>query len=95
MTTVIPLASVKAHLSELVARVRTQHERITVTVHGEPSAVLIAADDLESLEETIAILSDPETLGRLAASDAELAHGEGESEADLARAMAERRRHPA
>jgi prevent-host-death family protein len=95
MTTVMSLASVKAHLSELVGRVHTQHERVTVTVHGEPSAVLIATDDLESLEETIAILSDPDTLQRLATSDAELARGEGESETDLAQAMAKRRRPPA
>lgn len=95
MTTVMSLASAKAHLSELVGRVRAQHERVTLTVHGEPSAVLIAPDDLGSLEETIAILSDPDTLQRLAASDAELARGEGESETDLARAMDERRRHPA
>lgn len=92
MSTVMSLASVKAHLSELVARVHTQHERVTVTVHGEPSAVLIATDDLESLEETIAILSDPGTIQRLASSDAELARGEGESETHLAQAMAERRR---
>jgi len=47
-----------------------QHERVTVTVHGEPSAVLIATDDPESLEETITILSHPDTLQRLATSDA-------------------------
>ncbi|MGB3684201.1 MAG: type II toxin-antitoxin system Phd/YefM family antitoxin, partial [Ornithinimicrobium sp.] len=41
MTTVMPLASVKAHLSELVGRVHAQHERVTVTVHGKPSAVLV------------------------------------------------------
>lgn len=95
MTTVMSLASAKAHLSELVGRVHAQHERVTVTVHGEPSAVLIATDDLESLEETIALLSDPDTLQRLATSDAELARGEGESETDLAQAMSKRRRHPA
>ena len=95
MSTVMSLADVKAHLSELVGRVNTQHERVTVTVHGRPSAVLIATEDLESLEESIAILSDPETLKRLAASDAELARGEGESEAQLAQAMSERRRNTA
>lgn len=89
------LAAVKAHLSELVARVSAHHERVTVTVHGQPSAVLIATDDLESLEESIAILSDPDTVQRLAASDAELARGEGESEAELAQAMSQRRRHAA
>lgn len=95
MKTVLPLAHVKAHLSELVGRVNTQHERVSVTVHGKPSAVLIATEDLESLEESIAILSDPETMARLAASDAELARGEGESETELAQAMAERRRRSA
>ncbi len=95
MTTVMSLASVKAHLSELVGRVHAQHERVTVTVHGKPSAVLVATDDLESLEETIAILSDPDAIQRLATSDAELARGEGESEAHLAQAMSERRSHSA
>jgi antitoxin YefM len=92
MTTVLPLAEAKARLSELVARVTSQHERITVTVHGRPSAVLLAVADLESLEETLEILSDPESLQRLAASDTELARGEGETEADLAQAMQQRRR---
>lgn len=76
----------------LVARVNSQHERVTVTVHDKPSAVLVAPEDLESLEETVAILSDPETMRRLGASDAELARGEGESEEDLAAEMNRRRR---
>ena len=93
--TTLSLAEAKSHLSELVGRVNAQHERVTVTVHGKPSAVLIATEDLESLEETIAILSDPGTLSRLAASEAELARGEGESQAQLAQAMNERRRQRA
>lgn len=89
---ILSLAHVKSHLSELVARVHSEHERVTVTVHGKPSAVLIATEDLESLEETIAILSDPDTRSRLAASEAELARGEGESAEKLAHAMNARRR---
>jgi prevent-host-death family protein len=89
--TTASLAEVKAHLSELVNRVGAQHERVTVTVHGAPSAVLIAPEDLESLEETLAILADPDTMGRMAASDRELADGAGESESDLAAAMQRRR----
>lgn len=90
--TTVSLAEVKSHLSELVGRVNSQHERVTVTVHGKPSAVLIAPADLEALEETIAILSDSDTLRRLASADDELAHGEGESAEELAWAM-EARRH--
>lgn len=92
MSTTLPLAEVKAHLSELVTRVGAHHERVLVTVHGAPSAVLIAPADLESLEETIAILSDQDGVRRLAAADADLAAGQGKSESDLAAAMAERRR---
>lgn len=85
------LAEVKAHLSELVARVGAQHERVTVTVHGRPTAVLLAVDDLEALEETIAVLSDATALRALSDADAELARGEGEDEASLAAAMGSRR----
>lgn len=86
----MPLAEVKAHLSELVGRVSTQHERLTVTVHGRPSAVLLAVEDLESLEETIAVLSDTHGLRDLIEAEAEIARGEGESEEQLAEAMSRR-----
>jgi len=92
MTSSLPLAEVKAHLSELVNRVNSQHERVTVTVHGRPSAVLLALDDLESLEETIAVLSDSDALRRLSEAEAEIAGGEGESAEQLAAAMRTRRK---
>jgi prevent-host-death family protein len=85
--TVLPLGEVKSHLSELVGRVHDHHERVTVTVHGRPSAVLIAPEDLEALEETLAIMRDAATMNRLAESDAELARGEYVSADELAEAM--------
>jgi len=91
MSTTLSLAEVKSHLSELVARVTGQHERVTVTVHGRPSAVLLAVDDLEALEETIAVLSDADAIRQLMDSDAELARGEGQTEEQLAEAMKRRR----
>jgi len=90
--TTLPLGEVKSHLSELVGRVHDHHERVTVTVHGRPSAVLVAVEDLERLEETLAILRDAGTMTRLAESDAELARGESVSAAELAETM--RRRSP-
>ena len=48
-----------------------------MTVHGRPSAVLLATEDLERQEETLAILRDSETVSRLATSDAELARVNG------------------
>lgn len=93
MSELMPLAVVKSHLSELVGRVQREHERVTVTVHGRPSVVLLALDDLEALEETIAVLSDSEALRQLAASDAELARGEGEGLDALNEAMRRRQAH--
>ncbi len=88
--TVLPLSDVKSHLSELVGRVHDHHERVTVTVHGRPSAVLIAPEDLEALEETLEIMRDAATMNRLAESDAELARGEYVSSDELAEAMRRR-----
>jgi PHD/YefM family antitoxin component YafN of YafNO toxin-antitoxin module len=62
-----------------------------VTVHGHPSAVLVAIEDLERLEETVSILSDPATMRRLADSDAEIARGETVSAEELAESMRKRR----
>ena len=89
--TVLPLGDVKSHLSELVSRVHDYHERVTVNVHGRPSAVLIAPEDLERLEETLEIMRDAATMNRLAESDAELARGEHVSAEELAEAMRQRR----
>jgi PHD/YefM family antitoxin component YafN of YafNO toxin-antitoxin module len=63
---------------------------VTVTVHGRPSAVLIA-QDLERLKETLEIMRDPAAMDRLAASDAELARGEHVSAGEPAEAMRQRR----
>lgn len=87
----VPLAEVKSHLSELVSRVSGQHERVIVTVHGRASAVLLAVEDLEALEETIAVLSEHDTIRQLMDSDTELARGEGETEEQLTEAMRGRR----
>src|ERR1039457_4396026 len=89
--TVLPWGEVKTHLSELVGRVHDQHERVTVTVHGRPSAVLLAIEDLERLEETLAILRDADTMRRLDDADTELARGETVSAEELAQVMRRRR----
>jgi antitoxin YefM len=59
MSDVLPLAEVKAKFSEMVDRVEQQHDRITVTRNGRPAAVLMSADDLAALEDTLELLSDP------------------------------------
>ena len=61
----MPLAAVKAHFSEVADRVEKQQERIVVTRNGRPALVLISPDDLESLEETLTILSDKRLMAKV------------------------------
>lgn len=60
--TTLPLADVRDRLSPLVGSVESTHERVVITKNGRPAAVLISYDDLESLEETLDILADPEAV---------------------------------
>ncbi|MBE0476188.1 MAG: type II toxin-antitoxin system Phd/YefM family antitoxin [Coriobacteriia bacterium] len=70
------LADTKAHLSEVVDLVAREHERVYITRRGKPEAVLLSADELESLEETLDILSTPGALDEIRAAEAEIARGE-------------------
>lgn len=76
MTEILAFSEVKAHLSELAERVERQHDRILVTRNGRPSFMLVSPDDLDSLEETLDILRDPELAASLARSRAEAERGE-------------------
>ena len=80
------LASVKTHFSAVVESVHDTHERVTVTKNGEPTVVVVAVEDLESLEETLAILQDEKTMQDLAQAEREVAAGQtvdGEGLRDL------------
>ena len=83
----MPLAEVKAHVSEVVSRVNGQHERVTVTVLGKPSAVIMSPGDLERLEETIAVLADETLIRDLTSSEVDLAAGRVNDADSLAAAM--------
>ena len=76
MGEILPFSEVKAHLSGLADRVERQHDRILVTRNGRPSFLMMSPDDLESLEETIDILSDDELMDSLRKSRLEAAEGQ-------------------
>lgn len=59
------LSEARKRLSSVLEQVETTHERVTVTRNGRPVAVLISPDDLEALEETLDLLSDPAAMKRL------------------------------
>ncbi len=71
----VPLAEVKSRLSEVVDRLQREHGRVVITKHGRPAAVIMALEDLESLEETLEILSQNELLAEIREAEAEVASG--------------------
>lgn len=87
------LANAKDRLSELVNAVQSTWERVLITKNGRPAAVLIAPDDLDSLIETLEILSDPEALA--AVREAEAGSAEMTTGEEMAAVMARRLGHGA
>src|SRR5688500_5214378 len=73
-----PLADVKNRLSEVVERLEREHGRVVITKHGRPAAVVLSIEDLEGLEETLEILSDPRLMRRIRRATAELEAGAAE-----------------
>ena len=59
------LRTVRDRFSEFIERVQAHHERVVVTKNGTPAAVLISPEDLESLEETLAVLGDSDAVAEL------------------------------
>lgn len=72
------LKDVKNHLSEVVDQVEREHDRVVITKHGRPAAVVLSVDDLASLEETLDIAGRPALIKQIRASLADLAAGEAE-----------------
>jgi prevent-host-death family protein len=72
----LPLADVKNRLSEVVERLEREHGRVVITKHGRPAAVVMSIEDLEGLEETLDILSNPALMRRIRKAQAEIAAGE-------------------
>lgn len=85
--TVEPLREVRNHFSEVIDRVEREHERVTVTRNGRAAAVIISLEDLTELEETLAVLSDPEALADIREADAAYRAGEVVRGVDAVRAL--------
>ena len=85
--TTLPLADVRARFSALVEEAEKTHERIDVTRNGRRAAVLLGADDFDSLMETLEILSDPQAMRDIREADEQFAQGEYYGQDDVREAM--------
>jgi len=63
--TTLSLSEIKARLSEIVDEVERHHERVVLTRNGVPAAVILSPEDLQALEDTLDLLSDPEVLAQI------------------------------
>lgn len=74
--TSVSLSEAKDKLSAIVEQAERTHEIVTITRHGRPAAVLMAAEDLESLHETLFWLSQPAVREDIAAARRDVQAGE-------------------
>lgn len=53
------MSAAKAKLNELVEEAVNTHEHVTITKNGAPAAVMVSAQEWESMRETLYWLSQP------------------------------------
>jgi antitoxin YefM len=71
----LPLAEIKKRLSEIVDGVQQRHDRVVLTRNGRPAAVIMSPEDLEALEETLDILSNPAAMREIHRAEREVEAG--------------------
>ncbi len=81
----MPVERVKARFSEVVDRVVDTHDRVFITRRGREDAVLMSVDDLDALEGTLDLLSNPSAMQDIADGRVEAANGEGMNAAEVRR----------
>jgi antitoxin YefM len=72
----MPLSEAKAHLSEIAEEVHRTHERVLLTKNGRDYVVVMAVEDLESIEATLELLADPHAQERVRRAQSEIDRAE-------------------
>ncbi|MCH8900192.1 MAG: type II toxin-antitoxin system Phd/YefM family antitoxin [Acidobacteria bacterium] len=70
-----PLTEARDRLSEIMDDVASHGTEWTITRHGRPVAVIVGAEEYESLIETLNILSDDGTMSAIAEAEQDVAEG--------------------
>ncbi len=87
----LSLSDAKARLSEIAEEVDRTHERVMITKNGREYVVLMATEDLESMEATLELLADPAAQRRLRKAERDVAAGRGVDADVLGQVMQHRR----
>lgn len=75
MSNTISATDARAKLYDLLEEVEKLSKRIVITSHGKTKAVLVNADELESLEETLEVLKDKRAMKSIEQSKRDIKAG--------------------
>lgn len=75
MSNTISATDARIKLYDLLEEVEKLSKRVIITSHGKTKAVLVNADELESMEETLEILRDKRTMASITKSMKEIKAG--------------------
>ena len=75
MIKTLSITEVRNNLPSLVSGVQKKLDEYTITVNGSPAAVLMSIDELESLRETLEILSDKKIMMALKQAEKDISEG--------------------
>lgn len=64
----LPITEAKNRFTELADRAAAEHDHFTVTRNGHPHVMVVSVAEWDELQETIAVLSDPQARADLAES---------------------------
>lgn len=79
----LPISKVKDRLDEYVDSVSSTREQVTITRNGSPAAVLIGAEEWESIQETLFWLSQPRIRETISEAEGDIAAGRTSGEQDV------------
>jgi prevent-host-death family protein len=86
----ISVSEAKDKLSQLVESIDATHDAVTITRHGRPAVVMLSVDDLEALQDTLALLGDPQHESEVAEADEDIAQGRTLTLAEVREQLARR-----
>lgn len=75
MTKYTTISQARASLPSLVSSVSKKMNRVVITVKGKPKVTVMSTEELESLEETLEILSDKKLMKAIKEGEEDLRKG--------------------
>jgi len=75
MSNTVSATDARARLYDLLEEVEKLSKRVIITSHGKTKAVLVNADELEGLEETLEVLRDKDAMASIERSKKDIKAG--------------------